>query len=103
MKIKDRLWQESGTKLQVGESDQSSVIKFSETGFLSSTLDPSRFLRLSAVPSAKKKDGRYIVKMKVEPTMFLKTKAIENGMSEEPTMFMIIKGLFSLPHDVYET
>ena len=48
------------------------------------------------------KTGNIQVKMKVEPTMLLKTKASGNGMLEEPTMLMIRNDLFLEVHDVDE-
>jgi hypothetical protein len=41
-------------------------------------------------------------KIKVDPTMLLKTKGNRNDNLTNPTMSMKTNGLFFLPHDVYE-
>ena len=40
--------------------------------------------------------------MKEQPTMFMKTKATENGMLEQSMMFMTTSDLFLICHDVHE-
>jgi hypothetical protein len=41
-------------------------------------------------------------KIKVDPTMLLKTKGNENDNLTYPTISMKTKGLFFLSHDMYE-
>jgi hypothetical protein len=61
---------------------------------------PDAGTRLSALRSVcnGRETGSKKTKMKVYPTMLLKT----NGNFCHPTMFIIIKGLLTVSHDLYE-